>query len=182
MKRTIATVAALTLLVVACGGDDDSATPTDPPASAVATTDAPPPASDPVASDPPASDAPAPTDPPATDPSPTTAPPTTEPAEPTYAEAAGLATIELSPTEAGEQPMLAWTPVDGAVSYRLAALTSDGSPYWAWLGEATEVRFGGAPEPGGFTAIVFEPMTWRVVAVDAEGRPIAASEPGDLTP
>ena len=78
--------------------------------------------------------------------------------------------------------MLAWTPVDGAVSYRLVALTSEGSPYWAWLGEATDVRFGGAPEAGGQTAVVFEPMTWRVIALDAEGLPIAASVPGELTP
>ncbi len=97
-------------------------------------------------------------------------------------EAAGLATIDLLPTDAGEQPLLSWTPVAGAASYRMAALTSDGSPYWAWIGEATDVRFGGLPEVGGQTAIVFEPMTWRVVALDAEGLPIAASEPGELTP
>lgn len=81
-----------------------------------------------------------------------------------------------------EQPVLAWQPVDGAASYRLVASASDGSPYWAWLGEATEVRFGGAPEAGGHTAIVFEPMTWRVIALDADGLPIAASESGALTP
>lgn len=76
--------------------------------------------------------------------------------------------------------MLAWEPVDGAASYRLAALINDSSPYWAWLGDATEVRFGGAPEAGGHTAIVFEPMTWRVITLDADGLPIAASDPGML--
>jgi hypothetical protein len=132
-------------------------------------------ASDPVETDPPA------TDPPARDP-PATQPTTTDVAIESYVEAAGLATIELVPADAGEQPMLAWMPVDGATSYRLVALTSDGSPYWAWLGMATEVRFGGAPAAGGQTAVVFEPMTWRVIAIDGEGLPIAASEPGELTP
>ncbi len=78
--------------------------------------------------------------------------------------------------------MLAWTPVEGAAAYRLVALTSDGTPYWAWLGEATEVRFGGAVDTGGHTAVVFEPMTWRVVALDAEGTPLAASEQAELSP
>jgi hypothetical protein len=184
MRRAIVAGAAVAVALVGCGSDDDGAT-TDPSATAATTTDAAP-ISDPVATDPPTTDAPAATDPPATDPPatdpPATDPPTTDPPPESYIEAAGLATIELLPTEAGEQPVLAWTPVDGAVSYRLAALTSDGSPYWAWLGEATEVRFGGAPEAGGQTAIVFEPMTWRVIALDADGVPTAASEPGELTP
>ena len=184
MRRTIASGVVLALALVACGSDDDGGATTDPAATTVTTEAAL--TTDPMATDPPATDAPAPADPPATDPPatqpPATDPPTTDAGVESYAEAAGLATIELSPTDAGEQPMLAWTPVDGAVSYRLAALTSDGSPYWAWSGEATGVRFGGAPEAGGQTAIVFEPMTWRVIALDADGLPIAASEPAELTP
>ena len=180
MRRVIGAGVALALALVACGSDDDGGATTDPPTTTVSTTEAAP-ASDPVATDSPVTDAPAPSDPPTTEPL-GTEPPTTEAAVESYAEAAGLATIELLPTEAGEQPVLAWTPVDGAVSYRLAALTSDGSPYWAWSGEASEVRFGGAPEAGGQTAVVFEPMTWRVIALDADGLPIAAGEPGELTP
>jgi hypothetical protein len=33
-----------------------------------------------------------------------------------YAEAAGLVTIEQLRADAGEQPVLAWAPVDGAMS------------------------------------------------------------------
>ena len=180
MKRTIAAGVVAALALAACGSDDDGGDTTDTSATTVTTTEAAP-TTEPVATDPPATDAPTATESPTTEP-PATEPPTTDPAVESYAQAAGLATIELLPVDAGEQPVLAWTPVDGAVSYRLVALTSDGSPYWAWSGEAAEVRFGGAPEAGGQTAIVFEPMTWRVIALDADGLPLAASEPGELTP
>jgi hypothetical protein len=180
MSRTFASVVVFALALVACGSDDDGGATTEPSVTTVPSTEASS-TTDPVATDPPATDAPAPTEPPTTD-RPATVPPTTDAAVQSYADAAALTPIELMPTEAGEQPVLAWTAVDGAVSYRLAALTSDGSPYWAWIGEAAEVRFGGAPEPGGQTAVVFEPMTWRVIALDADGLPIAASEPAELTP
>lgn len=181
VRRVLATVA-LGAALVACGSDDDGGTTTD-----VVTTDAPPPPTAPVttdeppATDPVATDAPPATDPVATEPV-ATEPPSTVPPSQSFAEVAGLATIELQPAEAGAQPLLKWAPVDGAASYVLVTLTSDGSPYWSWSGEATEVRFGGAPEGGGQTAVVFEPLTWRVVALDADGMPLAIAEPGELTP
>lgn len=172
MRRTVAGVLALTLALLACVSDDHGGGGAANGLSATTlSTVEPAPATDRATPDPPSTDAPAPTEPPATDAAGTS-----------YAEAAGLSTITLLPTEGGEQPVLAWVPVDGAASYRLVALTFDKSPYWAWLGETTEVRFGGAPEAGGQTAIVFEPMTWRVIALDADGLPIAASEVGELTP
>ena len=56
----------------------------------------------------------------ATEPTGTTATtgPATGAAAKSYAETAALASVEQLPTEADEQPVLAWTPVDGAASYR----------------------------------------------------------------
>ncbi len=177
MSRVIATGVVLTLALVACGSDDDGDTiTTDPLTTSAPATDAPP-ATDPPATDPPTTDPPA-TDPPATDPPATDAPADAA----SFAEAAGLGTVELAAAGGEPHPLLAWAPVDGAAAYRVTVLTSDGSPYWAWLGENTEVRFGGAPDGGGQTAILFEPMTWTVVALDADGLPIAASDRADITP
>ncbi len=185
MTRSIAAIGvAVALLLASCGSDDDGAGSTDPPATAAPATDAPD-----TPDPPPPTDAPPATDAPPTEPAPTepaaTEPPSTEPPgeAPSFAATAGLGTVELSPTAAGEpQPLLAWTPVDGAASYRLAVLAADGKPYWAWLGSETEVRFGGAPDGGGQTAVLFEPMTWAVVALGDDGLPIAASPRGTLTP
>ncbi len=94
---------------------------------------------------------------------------------------ADLGTIELvDPAPAGVRPTLAWQPVAEADHYRVVVLDGDGDPYWAWLGTDTSVPFGGAETDDGILASVHEPMTWMVVAVDAEGRTIAISDPGDL--
>ena len=42
--------------------------------------------------------------------------------------------------------MLSWPPVAGAASYRVVILDSGRRPYWAWQGDATSVRVGGAPK------------------------------------
>lgn len=175
MRRTLVAVV-LAMTLIACGSDDGNGVTTDVDATdAASATDAVP------ATDPETTDVPPPTDPVATDPPPATESVTSEPGQ-SFTDVAGLATIELQPTDAGVQPVLAWTPADGAASYHVVALTSDGSPYWGWSGTETEVRFGGAPDGGGQTAVVFEPLTWRVVALDADGVPIAIGGPGELTP
>lgn len=175
MRRTLIGVV-LAVTLIACGSDDGNGVTTDVDVTdATVATDAV------AATDPETTDAPPRSDPVAANPPPATETVTSEP-DRSFTDVAGLATIELQATDAGAQPMLAWTPADGAASYHVVALTSDGAPYWGWSGAKTEVRFGGAPDGGGQTAVVFEPLTWRVVALDADGVPVAIGGPGELTP
>jgi len=95
--------------------------------------------------------------------------PTTEPLLPAF-------DIDVPSTGAGERPLLAWDAVDGAAGYRLWLSTSAGRPYWAWSGTATEVWLGGThdePRPEAVGPILIEPMTLTVIAMSADGHPIA---------
>lgn len=127
-------------------------------------------------------------------PSTTSPPPTSAAASPTsVAEPTGaagsddlqvlgdLGSVELvDPAPSGRHPVLAWHPVDGADRYRVIVLDADGAPYWGWLGSQTAVTFGGAESGQGLVAAVFEPLTWTVTAVGADGRVLAVSDPGVL--
>ena len=59
----------------------------------------------------------------------------------------GVAVIRpTDPTRGrGLRPVLSWPPVAGAASYRVVILDGGRRPYWAWQGDATSVRVGGAP-------------------------------------
>lgn len=81
-------------------------------------------------------------------------------------------------TGAGQRPTFRWLPVDGAVSYRLAVLTGDGRPLWAWEGDATEVVLGGWVEPVPADVpgpLLAAPGAWFVTAVDAAAALLAIS-------
>lgn len=101
------------------------------------------------------------------------------------AEETGLASIViLTPTEGvGERPDLAWESVDGASTYRVTVLTSDGSFYWGWLGSETSVPLGGFPRlvDGATGPRVASGMTWTVVAYDADLIPLAVGGPSSLS-
>ncbi len=90
--------------------------------------------------------------------------------------------ITVLATEAGPRPTLAWEPVDGAALYQLTVLDAAGDPYWSWSGEETSIPFGGVSNPDAGGAIVFEPMTWTVVARDANSQPLAMSSGLTLEP
>jgi hypothetical protein len=101
----------------------------------------------------------------------------------------GLPRIEvLGPPDrgAGDVPLFSWKPVDRAVTYDLVVLGPDG-PLWAWRGTQTEVRLGGLPverPPGMGGPVVVAGTCWSVIALDASGHTIAASDflsvsPGD---
>lgn len=85
--------------------------------------------------------------------------------------------------ETGPHPVLTWRPVSNARSYWLVVHDADGQPYWAWTGEGTSVRVGGGgSEEPNQTAQVYEPMTWQVAAFDRDGRLVATSELGTISP
>ena len=92
----------------------------------------------------------------------------------------------LGPPEqgAGEVPIFEWQAVEGAATYRLAALDEDGGVVWAWEGEGTSVPLGGvADRPEGEPGPVLEGAgSWSVVAVDREGRVLAVSEIRSVAP
>jgi len=91
-----------------------------------------------------------------------------------------IALIQLTgPDTVGDvAPEFSWTPVVGATSYRLVVLTN-GEPSWAWQGETTSTRLGGLTADAGpaFPAPeLTDGSTWSVVALDADGGVLAASE------
>ncbi len=103
------------------------------------------------------------------------------------AEVSGVATIQVTTPESanGEFPRLAWSPADGVALYALTLTASDGQTYWAWSGPETEIYLGGLPEAPPTDAsgpYLYEPMTLRVVGVDAAGEIIAASGPTSIAP
>ena len=92
-------------------------------------------------------------------------------------------TLDPSDGPAGPYPILSWEPVPAAATYWLVVSDADGQPYWAWTGEATEVRFGGGDsDEVNQTATLHEPMTWTVIAIDSDGELVAFSEPATVEP
>lgn len=88
--------------------------------------------------------------------------------------------IEAAP--AGPRPLLSWAAVDGAALYRVVVVDADGAPYWAWSGSETQVFVGGVDDPALPGAVVFESMTWTVVALDEDGLPLSISDVAPLEP
>lgn len=174
MRRSpaIAAIAlALALVsVTACGGDDDDGDAAASTVGAPASTDAEPTAASTTIAD----EAPA-------DATTTTEPAPSGPSSP----ALGLPELTLltEPSE-DQRPLLEWEPVDGAQQYSVSVFAPSGRGYWAWRTDGTSVPLGGEPRlrddvSGPSTA---PGMTWSVVALDADGRPIAASVESVLRP
>lgn len=144
------------------------------------------------------------------DPETTASPTTTEAATSTTSEAAATTTPETAPPsttaeavdtrtllaewgvgavtlhaadEGGSHPLLSWDPVEAAASYWLVVRDGDGNAYWGWTGDATEVRFGGGSRADtNQTAVLFEPMTWSVAALGADGELVAVSPSQPIAP
>lgn len=101
---------------------------------------------------------------------------------------AGLPAIELlvpGTSGAGEVPGFEWAPVDGAARYRLVVLDGSGKMLWAWNGADTKVNLGGLPEarPEGVGGpLINAGSSWSVIAFDASGNAIAASNIRAVSP
>ncbi len=104
---------------------------------------------------------------------------TTQPAQP-FGDI--LAIEPTTPTAGnGPTPTLAWSLVDGAANYTVLVADPDGAAWWAWEGTETEVVLGGVADGPG--ALVTRPgTTWTVIAFDAAGSVLAASESRRLDP
>jgi hypothetical protein len=100
----------------------------------------------------------------------------------------GLAPLQLlepATTAAGTRPTFRWTAVDAATSYLLSILDAANEPVWAWQGAATEVVLGGwdqTPPDDAPGPLITGPGQWFVVAVGADGVPIANSVLRPITP
>lgn len=153
MVHRLSLAAVLLLVGTACGGDDTPGTTaasgtTQPGATSTTTTEA------------------------------TATTTTTTPAEP-FLPGLGLESITQTTPVAGggPRPLLSWEPVDGAAAYTVVVFDGEGTPWWSWRGEATEVFIGGFEtsfEMGGPRA--GPGVTWVVFAYDAEGSAIGVSE------
>jgi len=87
-------------------------------------------------------------------------------------------------TDAGVGPTFAWTPIEGAVSYRLSVLGPDG-PIWVWEGAETSVPLALRPDPRPASAPALEIVagsSWNVAALDAAGDLIAISGNRPVSP
>jgi hypothetical protein len=92
--------------------------------------------------------------------------------------------VEPSSSGAGEYPLFGWEPVTGAASYQLVVSGPSG-PTWAWEGSETEIRLGaleGEPPSGYGGPRLAGPSCWSVVALDADGHVVAASEVVPVSP
>lgn len=91
----------------------------------------------------------------------------------------GVTIVQTTPESGnGEHPTFAWEPVEGAARYLVNVYHADGGGYWSWEGEATAVILGGFDAPPGPDADgprLTEPMTWAVLALDADDHFIASS-------
>lgn len=121
----------------------------------------------------------------------TTATPTSAPVAaelPGQAIDVGLAPLQLlepATTAAGNRPTFRWSAIEGATSYLLAILDAANEPVWAWQGTATEVVLGGwdqTPPDDAPGPLITGPGQWFVVAVGADGVPIANSVLRPITP
>lgn len=172
--RTASTVLipliALTMIVAACGGSsgDDQVSDGEPTREQVTDDQA----TDDQATEESANDA-----------EPGDTQPDDEPAEADVAPIERpIDTVAVDDAEAGVRPLLSWSAVDGAALYRVVVVDGDGAPYWAWSGSDTEVFVGGVDDATLPGAVVSEAMTWSVAALDADGLPLALSDPAPLQP
>jgi hypothetical protein len=88
-------------------------------------------------------------------------------------------------THAGPHPVLQWKAANGATLYLVVVQSTKGVPYWTWQGDATTVRFGGASDSApkrSEGATLARKMQWFVVAMDAQGSPIASSAKQKIAP
>jgi hypothetical protein len=110
----------------------------------------------------------------------------TDVGEPLLAWADSAEIVQLTPTEgAGAFPLFEWEAVDGAVTYVLLVFdTENGSAYWAWEGEATSIYLGGAEVPleDASGPVLLRPMSWSVLAFDAEGALVGVSAVRAIAP
>lgn len=178
--RSVAAAGLVALLAcVSCGSSSSDPTTTPPIATDVAATGV--------------TETGAATDPAATAPADSVSAPSTTsiaaPAGPPE-ELADLAEIvEMSvttpPAGNGEHPLLAWEPVESAAGYALTLTRPDGQTYWAWTGTEPQTWLGGSaeqPTAGSSGPFLAEPLTLRVVAVNADGLIFAASRPVEIAP
>lgn len=169
---------AAALVLASCGGSSDS-TSSSPPVTA----------DDPAvaSTEPSATEVPDTTAaPPSTaEPTTTSTGPSTPPTELADLDAIATITVTTPTSGNGERPLLSWDPVESAAGYALTLIRSDGQAYWAWTGTEPQVWLGGSATPPPTDAsgpVLAEPMTMRVVAVDADGAIFAASQPTEITP
>lgn len=96
-----------------------------------------------------------------------------------------LPAVAIGPPDSsgGPHPVLSWLPVEGAETYWVMVHDMQDLPFWAWTGTDTEVRLGGGDvDELNQTAALYQPMTWRVVAIDSDGGIVAFSEDIPLVP
>lgn len=84
----------------------------------------------------------------------------------------------------GARPELAWEAVDGAEQYRVTVFAPNGGPYWATQTVTPRVHVGGEPQLNEEAAgpSISPGMSWRVVAVGSDRRPLAVSERVPISP
>jgi len=116
-----------------------------------------------------------------------TAEPTEIPQGEPFVSVPGFESIELLTdiTGVGEKPLFKWDAVTDAGRYQLIVFDEAGEPYWAWEGTKTQIYMGGTDEqpPADSSGPSIEAgYTWTVVAYNAEGKVIAASEVRSISP
>lgn len=106
----------------------------------------------------------------------TTAPPTTLVSRLEFDVGQIEATAPVS--GGGTRPELEWEAVEGAQEYRVTVFAPNGDPYWATQTDNTRVHVGGEPQLNEQTAgpSIIPGMTWRIIALDPDRKPLAVSD------
>lgn len=164
LRRLWGVVAVVALTVAACSGDGEMAGPTtttDPSTESTVATETTEESSPEVSTTMTATSVVVET---------TVAPIPTEPAMPDL----GLELVVLDQPDPEPRPLLSWQAVTGATTYTVLVRDPDGSPWWAWTGETTEVILGGVAEAVGGPQSL-PGTTWVVFAYDADRNLVAVS-------
>ena len=88
-------------------------------------------------------------------------------------------------SDVGLFPFFEWEPVESAIRYNLLLIDKEGRAYWAWEGSENSIYLGGyyeSPAHDSSGPILYEKMSWYILAFDSNNQLIASSVRQEISP